>query len=46
MAPYSASEPKGKILDALNTAFGSVIAFKEAFSKAAMTDLVQDGPGL
>ena len=37
MAPYSASEPKGKVLDALNAAFGSVSAFKEAFSKAAMT---------
>jgi len=37
MAPYSGSEPKGKILDALNSAFGSVNAFKEAFSKAGMT---------
>ena len=37
MAPYSGSEPKGKVLDALNSSFGSVNAFKEAFSKAAMT---------
>jgi Fe-Mn family superoxide dismutase len=37
MAPFSTSEPKGKILDALNSTFGSVNAFKEAFSKAAMT---------
>jgi len=37
MAPYSASAPKGKILDALNSTFGSVDTFKEAFSKAAMT---------
>jgi len=37
MAPFSTSEPKGKILDALNSTFGSVNAFKEDFSKAAMT---------
>jgi superoxide dismutase, Fe-Mn family len=37
MAPYKASEPQGKILEALNSSFGSVNEFKEAFSKAAMT---------
>jgi Fe-Mn family superoxide dismutase len=37
MAPYKASQPQGKILEALNDSFGSVNSFKEAFSKATLT---------
>ena len=37
MAPGGSAEPKGELLNALNASFGSVDAFKEAFSKAAAT---------
>jgi Superoxide dismutase len=37
MTPGGSAEPKGELLNALNASFGSVDAFKEAFSKAAAT---------
>jgi len=37
MAPGGAAEPKGELLKAINSSFGSVDAFKEAFTKAAAT---------
>ncbi len=37
MTPGGSNEPKGDLLKALNSAFGSVDSFKEAFSKAAAT---------
>ena len=36
MAPGGAAQPGGRLLDAITGAFGSVDAFKEQFSKAAM----------
>ena len=36
MAPGGASQPAGRLLDAINGSFGSVDAFKEQFAKAAM----------
>jgi Fe-Mn family superoxide dismutase len=37
MKPASGAEPSGKLLDALNGAFGSIDKFKEQFTQAAMT---------
>ena len=37
MNPKGGGEPKGKLADAIDASFGSFDAFKEAFSKAAMT---------
>ena len=37
MAPNGAKAPTGELLDAINEAFGSFDAFKEAFSTAAKT---------
>jgi superoxide dismutase, Fe-Mn family len=37
MTPGGASAPKGKLLETLNGSFGSFDAFKEVFTKAAMT---------
>lgn len=37
MSPNGGGEPKGELADAINTAFGSFEAFKEAFSTAAKT---------
>lgn len=37
MTPYGGGEPKGVVGDAINTAFGTFEAFKDAFSKAAAT---------
>lgn len=37
MAPNAGGEPKGELATAINTAFGSFEAFKDAFSKAAAT---------
>jgi superoxide dismutase, Fe-Mn family len=36
IAPFKGSVPKGKVLEALNKDFGSVDAFKDTFTKAAM----------
>ena len=36
MAPGGANAPSGKLADAINSAFGSVDAFKEQFAKAGM----------
>jgi Fe-Mn family superoxide dismutase len=35
MAPNAGGEPTGKLADAINTKWGSVAAFKEAFNKSA-----------
>ncbi|HLU25968.1 MAG TPA: superoxide dismutase [Longimicrobiales bacterium] len=52
MAPGGAGQPSGELMEALNSAFGSLDAFKEAFNKAAAGHfgsgwawLVVDGPG-
>lgn len=52
MSPNGGSDPTGALADAINDAFGSVNAFKDAFSKAAGTRfgsgwawLVVDGDG-
>ena len=37
MQPGGSSEPKGELADAINSAFGSLDAFKDVFSKAAAT---------
>lgn len=37
MAPGGASAPEGALAAAINTAFGSLDAFKDAFTKAGMT---------
>lgn len=37
MSPNGGGEPSGALADAINTAFGSFDAFKDAFSKAAAT---------
>jgi len=37
MSPDGGGEPTGKLLDAINQAFGSFDAFKETFAKAAAT---------
>lgn len=37
MSPYGGGEPDGDLAEAINTAFGSFDAFKETFTKAAMT---------
>ena len=37
LAPNAGGEPKGKVADAINEAFGSFAAFKEQFSKTAAT---------
>ena len=37
MSPNGGGEPTGKLASAINTAFGSFEAFKDAFSKAAAT---------
>ncbi len=37
MAPGGAETPEGELLEAINTAFGSVDSFKEQFVKAAAT---------
>ena len=37
MSPNGGGNPSGELADALNTAFGSFEAFKDAFSKAAAT---------
>lgn len=37
MAPNAGGEPKGELATAINAAFGSFEAFKDAFSKAAAT---------
>jgi Fe-Mn family superoxide dismutase len=37
LSPNGGGAPEGKLLDAINAAFGSFEAFKEAFSKAAAT---------
>jgi Fe-Mn family superoxide dismutase len=37
MSPDGGGEPTGELADAINAAFGSFEAFKEAFSKAAAT---------
>jgi superoxide dismutase, Fe-Mn family len=36
LAPNAGGEPSGKLADAINTAFGSFAAFKEAFTKTAI----------
>jgi superoxide dismutase, Fe-Mn family len=36
MTPNKGQEPKGKLLDAIDSSFGSVKDFKDAFTKAAM----------
>ncbi len=36
MTPNKGLEPKGKLLDAIDSSFGSVKDFKDAFTKAAM----------
>ncbi len=37
MAPNGGGQPKGKLMEAINTAFGSFDAFKEQFKQAAVT---------
>lgn len=37
LTPGGSSEPQGALLDAINSSFGSVDSFKEAFVKAALT---------
>ncbi len=37
MSPNGGGQPSGELADAINSAFGSFDAFKEAFSKAAAT---------
>lgn len=37
MTPGGSNEPKGELLKALNTSFGSVDSFRETFAKAAAT---------
>ncbi len=37
MSPNGGGEPKGELADAINSAYGSFEAFKDAFSKAAAT---------
>jgi len=37
MGPKAGGEPKGKLADAINSAFGSFAKFKEEFTKAAST---------
>ena len=37
MSPNGGGEPSGELADAINEAFGSFAAFKEAFTKAATT---------
>lgn len=37
MSPDGGGEPSGKLLEAINSSFGSFDAFKEGFSKAAAT---------
>lgn len=37
MGPKAGGEPKGKLADAINSAFGSFARFKEEFTKAAST---------
>ena len=37
MSPNGGGEPSGALADAINSAFGSFDAFKDAFSKAAAT---------
>jgi Fe-Mn family superoxide dismutase len=37
LTPGGSKEPSGALLDALNSSFGSVAGFKEAFVKAALT---------
>ena len=37
MSPNGGGNPSGELADAINTAFGSFEAFKDAFSKAAAT---------
>ncbi len=37
LTPGGSKEPNGELLDALNSSFGSVASFKEAFVKAALT---------
>jgi superoxide dismutase, Fe-Mn family len=37
LAPNAGGQPKGKVADAINTAFGSFDAFKEKFNNAGMT---------
>jgi Fe-Mn family superoxide dismutase len=37
MSPDGGGEPKGKLAEAINTAFGSFASFKEQFTQAAMT---------
>ena len=37
MSPDGGGEPKGKMAEAINTAFGSFESFKEQFTQAAMT---------
>lgn len=37
MSPGGGGEPSGKLLEAINSSFGSFDAFKEGFSKAAAT---------
>jgi Fe-Mn family superoxide dismutase len=53
MTPGGSAEPQGKLLESLNGSFGSFDAFKEAFTKAAVTRfgsgwawLVQKGDSL
>ena len=46
MAPNGGGAPTGELADAINSTFGSFEAFKEQFSKAAATRLVQVGHGL
>ncbi len=53
MSPDGGGEPSGAVADAINSAFGSVDSFKEAFTQAAATQfgsgwawLVDSGSGL
>jgi Fe-Mn family superoxide dismutase len=38
LSPNGGGEPSGKLLDAINTAFGSFDEFKEKFTKSAVTN--------
>jgi Fe-Mn family superoxide dismutase len=38
LSPNGGGEPSGKLLDAINTAFGSFDEFKEQFTKSAVTN--------